>query len=232
MQVLGSSAGSGRTYAVCRRLIPVCHIRCLSSKRPVDSGSHYDVLGIKRDAKQKDVKDAFYRLSKLYHPDVSTDKVALQKFQDITAAYETLGTEETRAAYDAATAPLRNQRLTSAPPARKTETPDDYTQSYRMRKRAHEKIRIRTQAEAAGTADDQQSRPRHYAAGVFDENVVSHSVTDPEFDMSQKEEQLESSGIGGFTSLFVVFGVVLIALCRSEAYVLKGHKLRLGTDDN
>lgn len=63
--------------------------------------NHYDVLGITPKATQTDIKSAFYKLSKMYHPDKNKGSDdASRKFQDISAAYEVLGNFKLRRLYD------------------------------------------------------------------------------------------------------------------------------------
>lgn len=63
---------------------------------------YYVVLGLSRDCSQEEIKRAFRRDARKYHPDVNPgDKVAEAKFKDINEAYETLGDVEKRADYDA-----------------------------------------------------------------------------------------------------------------------------------
>jgi len=61
---------------------------------------YYDILGVARNASQDEVKQAFRRLARKYHPDVSKDADAETKFKDIGEAYEVLKDPEKRAAYD------------------------------------------------------------------------------------------------------------------------------------
>ena len=60
----------------------------------------YTVLGVAKGADAADVKKAFRRLAKQYHPDQSTDAKAKDKFAEVGAAYEILGDEKKRAAFD------------------------------------------------------------------------------------------------------------------------------------
>ncbi|XP_034828010.1 uncharacterized protein [Maniola hyperantus] len=62
--------------------------------------SHYDVLGITPKATQKDIKSAYYKLSKIYHPDRSKDEESAKKFRAITEAYEVLGNINLKKMYD------------------------------------------------------------------------------------------------------------------------------------
>ncbi|KAK4878293.1 hypothetical protein RN001_010799 [Aquatica leii] len=63
--------------------------------------NHYDSLGITPSATQADIKDAYYKLSMLYHPDKTASSTnSVQKFRDITEAYEVLGNARLRKLYD------------------------------------------------------------------------------------------------------------------------------------
>ena len=57
----------------------------------------YDVLGVKRDASEKEIKSAFRKLAQKYHPDAGGDE---NKFKEISEAYETLSDEKKRKEYD------------------------------------------------------------------------------------------------------------------------------------
>lgn len=61
----------------------------------------YQALGLKKRASQDDIKRAYRRLAKKYHPDLNPgDKTVEQKFRDVTSAYELLGDPEKRARFD------------------------------------------------------------------------------------------------------------------------------------
>jgi len=61
---------------------------------------YYDILGVQRDAPQDEIKRAYRRLARKYHPDISKEEGAEAKFKDIGEAYEVLKDPEKRAAYD------------------------------------------------------------------------------------------------------------------------------------
>ncbi len=61
---------------------------------------YYDVLGLKRDASTDDIKAAYKRLAKEYHPDVSKDPKAKEKFQEVLEAYTVLSDSQKRQNYD------------------------------------------------------------------------------------------------------------------------------------
>src|SRR5690349_18288039 len=61
---------------------------------------YYKVLGVERGASDEDLKKAYRRLARKYHPDVSKERDAKERFQEVAEAYETLRYKEKRAAYD------------------------------------------------------------------------------------------------------------------------------------
>jgi len=61
---------------------------------------YYEILGVKRDAGADEIKTAYRRLARKYHPDVSKEKDAEEKFKEMAEAYEALKDPEKRAAYD------------------------------------------------------------------------------------------------------------------------------------
>jgi curved DNA-binding protein len=61
---------------------------------------YYEILEVKRDASQDEVKQAYRRLARKYHPDVNKDSDAEAKFKDVGEAYEVLKDPEKRNAYD------------------------------------------------------------------------------------------------------------------------------------
>ena len=65
------------------------------------SKNYYDILGVKRDASEKEIKQAYRRLARKYHPDVNAgDKSAEAKFKEINEAYEVLSDKQNRQKYD------------------------------------------------------------------------------------------------------------------------------------
>lgn len=63
-------------------------------------GDYYETLGVARDANKEDIKRAYRRLARKYHPDVNKEAGAEERFKEINRAYEVLSEPETRARYD------------------------------------------------------------------------------------------------------------------------------------
>jgi molecular chaperone DnaJ len=61
---------------------------------------YYDVLGVPRTAEKTEIKQAFRKLAREYHPDVSKHEDAETRFKEINEAYEVLSDDEKRARYD------------------------------------------------------------------------------------------------------------------------------------
>jgi curved DNA-binding protein len=66
----------------------------------MDYKDYYKIIGVGRDAKQDEIKRAYRKLARKYHPDVSKEKDAEEKFKEVGEAYEVLKDPEKRAAYD------------------------------------------------------------------------------------------------------------------------------------
>jgi curved DNA-binding protein len=62
---------------------------------------YYEVLGVKRDASEKEIRQAYRKLARKFHPDVNpNDKTAETSFKEVSEAYEMLSDEEKRKKYD------------------------------------------------------------------------------------------------------------------------------------
>lgn len=61
---------------------------------------YYDVLDVEKGADSKEIKKAYRKLAMKYHPDVSEDEEATEKFKEISEAYAVLSDEEKRKTYD------------------------------------------------------------------------------------------------------------------------------------
>jgi len=61
---------------------------------------YYDVLGIDRSATSQDIKKAYRRMARKYHPDVSEEPKAESRFKEVNEAYEILSDDQKRSTYD------------------------------------------------------------------------------------------------------------------------------------
>ncbi|MGA2513960.1 MAG: molecular chaperone DnaJ [Candidatus Limnocylindrales bacterium] len=62
--------------------------------------SYYEILGVERNASDAEIKRAFRKLAQQWHPDVSTDPAASEKFKEINEAYQVLSDPRRRQIYD------------------------------------------------------------------------------------------------------------------------------------
>jgi len=92
---IGSPNGSEKSFLA--NFCPITWCRFLTTKIYKD---HYQTLEIKVGASQAEIKEAYYRLSKLFHPDVYREDENSNKFKSISAAYEVLSDPEKKARYD------------------------------------------------------------------------------------------------------------------------------------
>ncbi|KAI4331617.1 hypothetical protein MLD38_029791 [Melastoma candidum] len=88
MRVRGALLASG--------VLCLCFMVASSAKK----SDPYKVLGINKDASQREIQKAFHKLSLQYHPDKNKNKGAQEKFSEINNAYEILSDEEKRKNYD------------------------------------------------------------------------------------------------------------------------------------
>ena len=61
---------------------------------------YYEILGVSKDASKSEIKKAYRKLSKKYHPDINKEAGAADKFKEITEAYDVLMDDQKRAQYD------------------------------------------------------------------------------------------------------------------------------------
>ncbi|MGO2954173.1 MAG: DnaJ domain-containing protein, partial [Leuconostoc mesenteroides] len=66
----------------------------------MNNTEYYDRLGVSKDASQDEIKKAYRKLSKKYHPDLNHEPGAEEKYKEVQEAFETLGDEQKRAQYD------------------------------------------------------------------------------------------------------------------------------------
>ena len=82
---------------------------------------YYKALGVSKDARPDEIKKAFRKLARKYHPDINSGAAAEAKFKDVNEAYEVLKDPERRAAYD---------QLGQEPPRGRGQPPPDWDGGY------------------------------------------------------------------------------------------------------
>ena len=66
----------------------------------MNNTEYYDRLGVSKDASQDEIKRAYRKMSKKYHPDINKEPGAEEEYKEVQEAYETLSDDQKRAAYD------------------------------------------------------------------------------------------------------------------------------------
>lgn len=90
----------GRTRAKQLHSLTQTQTRAFRASSVLNNKDFYKTLNVSRGASQDEIKKAYFKLAKEYHPDVNKDPGAKEKFATINEAYETLGDEGKRKVYD------------------------------------------------------------------------------------------------------------------------------------
>ena len=77
---------------------------------------YYEILGVTRGSDAEEMKRAYRKLARKFHPDVSKEKNAEEKFKEVQEAYEVLRDPDKRAAYDHLGRDFRNGQQFRPPP--------------------------------------------------------------------------------------------------------------------
>ncbi|KAF8356723.1 dnj-18 [Pristionchus pacificus] len=153
--------------------ILICPSRASSSSAYIN---HYEILGVKPTATLKEIKTAYYSLSKKHHPDTNPDRKdeAAKMFTQVAESYEILSSEDKRKAYDLTRRPMGTRRASSAHPVRGfTDLDIDYKNFEAFQKNARRRQQRRDQfvyewPDEFSQGDRPFRRPREFRS-VFDE---------------------------------------------------------------
>ena len=82
---------------------------------------YYETLGIKREASDAEIKSAYRKLARKYHPDINKDADAIKIFKKISTSYETLSDPEKRKKYNILNGIFENQQANTKTSSQKAE---------------------------------------------------------------------------------------------------------------
>src|SRR5660397_187566 len=96
------SAATGSRTGCCVPPGWLCPRGGVSSSMPTTTRDYYEILGVDKSAGQAEIKKAYRKLARKYHPDANpNDSKAEERFKEISAAYDVLSDEQKRKEYDA-----------------------------------------------------------------------------------------------------------------------------------
>ena len=104
------------------------------AQRATSGTFYYDVLGLTPKASLKQIKTAYYDLSKTYHPDVNSSKDAHRKFTEISEAYQVLGNANSKRMYDRGMSNPLDSRSARQPPSDDPSREDYFNRRFRGRR--------------------------------------------------------------------------------------------------
>ena len=152
---------------------------------------YYSVLGIDRKASAEDIKRAYRKLARKYHPDVSKEPDAEEKFKEVAEAYETLKDPEKRAAFD---------RLGSYQPGQDFRPPPDWWKQFADNQPSFEDIDLADLF--AGLAGRGAHRERRTAVPIPGQDyevavqiTLAQAYQGAEFDLDLSLPEYDDSGL-------------------------------------
>lgn len=186
--------------------LPAEGLRCFSVGCLQCRKSHYETLDITSNATQAEVKSAYYRLSKKYHPDTNAnDPTSTEKFQAISEAYEILGNEDSRKRYDKGMAPA--DRMAARKPGFKV--PEDPRAAF-YKSRIQQKMKSPS-AERIYNFDEWTKQ--HYSQSIRSNRILKEK-TEPITNIDYRKPQrmsrrdVESKLAYTLVGVFIIVGIV------------------------
>ena len=138
--------------------------------------NYYNVLDVTPKATTAQIKHAYYKLSKIYHPDRNKSLTAQKKFQEIQTAYETLGNPKLRQEYDGIRLPSKAPFVPKVKPTWKTATHPRGRASYDLDEhvKSHYSLKLKLHQQIKeDTAKDRKDREK---AGFSTEEPYIHKL--------------------------------------------------------
>lgn len=188
-----------------------CHRWSSSTSSDVD---HYHTLGVPPAATAEEIKSAFYELSKIHHPDVSTSSRAVEEFMKIRQAWEVLGDPDKKRKYDKTRPNRVVEDRTFPDPGWEEE--EEAERKARERRRADQEI-------AATMADLKRARERSRVDDKEYQNYKAYheSLSQNEQDSRSRRRNFAKYAMADSDVAFsagLILLVVLIELCRYFYY--------------
>ncbi len=172
---------------------------------------YYDILGVKKDASEDDIKKAFRRLARKHHPDAGGSE---DKFKEINEAYEVLSDAEKRSQYDQfgqyfggkSTAGCGRRRWRLAPRsrswrARRVPVPERrHRRSWGPRRSVRQRVRRRRRRYGAQTAQPKRGRDLQYEITLGFDDALKGVSTKVEVQRAETCPTCKGSGAKPGTS--------------------------------
>ena len=166
--------------------------------------SYYDVLEVTPSASQAQIKAAYYRLSKKYHPDTSEEIDSKHKFARLADAYEVLGNRKNRSLYDRGL--LNEHNIGSHRPSEPSEEPDLEYSKFIKKTGAFKKRHIYTGKTKIYDFDEYYKS--HYGDDIRRSHEAKHNASRMEKERIQNAENQHT------LIYFTFFVGILFALSR------------------
>lgn len=189
-----TTLGVSATYPIIQRCISLYGIL---------QRSHYDSLGLTPAATQNDIKQAYYSLSKQYHPDLNEGSdTASEKFRAISEAYEVLGNYRLRKLYDKGILHTAGRQFAQQQPvAKEPEEDDAQTRFYKKRMtRTH----VPTASGRTPIYDFDEWSRNHYGKSFERKKTAEQKFRT----QAERDDLVDSTIIQGY----VVYGMVIVAV--------------------
>lgn len=135
--------------------------------------TYYEILGVKRNASSAEIKDAYKKLIKKYHPDLyNGDKdFAEKKAKEINVAYDVLSNEEKRKEYDAEVFPAPTSYSYTPPRYETPPSGSNYTEYYRQKYNSERQREYNYYDYAYRIRKERQNSQSNYYSNKFNQTV-------------------------------------------------------------